>query len=182
MWEERKKRVLAALKCRKDVDELVVPILDKLNSSPDYYTTSSCAGRINIIEVDTFGEKKNAVFLGTWHGMVTFNEVLAALEKRKGRQVWLKSEPPIIHIRCRDLKPAEELLKIAYAAGFKYSSIKSLKKGVLVEINSSERLELPLAEGEKLLVTEDYLCYLTEIANKKIEKSHSKLLRLKKLL
>jgi len=178
-WDKARAASLEAIK-GAEIDILAIPLVNKLNSKKDYFTTSSCSGRINILELDGFGAKFTADFLATWHGPCTSEGIKAALSKAS-RQVWLKVEPPIIHVSCRDLDAADALLKTAYSAGFKYSSIKSLKNGVLVEINSSEKMELPLFD-EKLLVTDDYIAYLADIANKKMERSYAKLMKLTKAL
>jgi len=179
-WDKARASALEAIKDAR-IDELALPLVGILNSKPDYFTTSSCSGRINIIELEDFGAKFTASFLATWHGPCTSDGIKAALSKAS-RQVWLKVEPPIIHVSCRDLAAADALLKIAYATGFKYSSIKSLKNGVLVEINSSEKMELPLFDNGMILVGGSYISYLADIANKKMEKACAKLARLTRAL
>ena len=179
-WIGLKQRSMEDIK-GAEIDELAVPLVEKLNAASSYYTTSSCAGRINLLEVDDFGKKSTASFLATWHGPCTLEGLKQALSKAT-RQVWLKAEPPILHVSCRDLDVANALLKTCYSAGFKYSSIKSLKNGVLVEINSTEKMEVPLVEGGNLLVSDSYLEYLVSMANRKIAKAHAKLERLTGLL
>lgn len=178
-WDKARASALEAIKSA-EIDVLAIPLVNKLNSKKDYFTTSSCSGRINILELDGFGAKFTADFLATWHGPCTADGIRKALSKAS-RQVWLKVEPPIFHVSCRDLAAADALLKTAYAAGFKYSSIKSLKNGVLVEINSSEKMELPLFD-KRLLVTDDYISYLADIANRKMVRIQAKLVKLTKAL
>ena len=178
-WDKAKESVLEKIK-GAEIDELVLPLVEKLNARSDYYTTSSCAGRTNLLEVDNFGAKSSASFLATWHGPCTRDGIRQALSKAS-RQVWLKVEPTILHVSCRGLDAANALLTICYSAGFKYSGIKSLKN-LIVEINSTERMEVPLVENGKLLVSDAYIRYLTSMANKKIRKVHEKLERLTSML
>ena len=42
----------------KKVDSSIIPLLDIINKSDDYYTSSSCAGRIVLIEMPVLGDKK----------------------------------------------------------------------------------------------------------------------------
>ena len=167
-------------KKQNKVDPEIVPLLNKLNST-DYYTTSSCAGRIHLYEIAGFGSKFTVSHLGKWHSEVSEDEFLAAVHNHKQNELWLKVSPPIIHVGCPDLESAEKLLKIAYSSGFKYSSIKSTSP-FLVEITSSELMEAPLGKDGKVFVDDEYLRYLVQMSNQKLGKSQSKIGRLKEKL
>ena len=46
---EKKTYLPKADKSKKgDLDTKIIPLLNKFNSLPDYYTTSSCSGRVYI--------------------------------------------------------------------------------------------------------------------------------------
>jgi len=167
---------LEAAKSENTVDPEVIPLIDKINSGRNY-TTSSCAGRIYLYEIAGFGEKFTLNPLGKWHGEVAEGEFLSAIKTHTHFQLWLKVQPPIIHVACPDLEAANQLLKKAYGSGFKYSSIKSTDP-FLVEITSSELMEVPLGEAGKLFVTDEYLQKLLHISNQKLKKSQSKINRL----
>jgi len=67
---ENKKNALQKLdkaKIENKVDIGILPILDIINSLNEYYTTSSCFGRIVLLELPVIGDKKNAKFIGKWH-------------------------------------------------------------------------------------------------------------------
>jgi len=162
------------------VDPEVLQLLNTLNSVP-YYTTSSCAGRIHLYEIAGFGEKSTVNHLGKWHSEVGSDEFFRAIRDHTKNELWLKVQPPIIHVACDDLESANNLLKISYNSGFKYSSIKSTSP-FLVEITSSEHMELPLGKDGKILVDDNYLTYLHNISNQKLKKSQSKIYRLIKNL
>jgi len=49
-----------------EVDEKALPIIEKLNGVEEFFTTSSCSGRIVILEVPSLGKKVDARFLGKW--------------------------------------------------------------------------------------------------------------------
>ncbi|MFH1835026.1 MAG: hypothetical protein ABH851_02430 [Methanobacteriota archaeon] len=156
-----------------DVDEPLLPLLELINSRREYYTTSSCAGRITVAE--QAGEKREHRFLGKWHRRVTPEEVLSTLSPSKGL-VWFLYEPPIIHVACASIQAAEKFFKAAYACGFKRSGMQTFKEGrFLLEILSTERVDAPvMSEGERL-VSEGYLAFLVEIANKKLAESQRKI-------
>ena len=50
-----------------------------INKSDDYYTSSSCSGRIVLIELPEIGDKKEAKFLGKWHREILRNELEIAV-------------------------------------------------------------------------------------------------------
>ncbi|MFH1787478.1 MAG: tRNA wybutosine-synthesizing 3 family protein [archaeon] len=66
-------------------DEKIIGLCKRINKSKNYYTTSSCAGRIVLIR-DIEGERGN-LFLKVWHDLVDVEELKRVWEK-------LKSIPP----------------------------------------------------------------------------------------
>lgn len=160
-------------------DDDIADLVDAINSNPDLYTTSSCAGRIAVLQTPKKHDKLKSNWLGKWHRKVTLQDLKGALEKHDKHVVYLQSECPILHVVARDLGSAENLLFAAQQSGFKRSGIQAINpERVLVEICSTEMLEAPLAEDGKTLVDEDYLSYLADIANIKFESGREKLDRL----
>ena len=86
------------------VDRGILPLLDKINSYDEYYTSSSCFGRTVVLELPKIGDKKNAKFLGKWHRKINGKEVKDALKKAKEGQIWFLSQAPILHIFSKDLE------------------------------------------------------------------------------
>ncbi|MEE9151283.1 MAG: hypothetical protein V3U20_05545 [Thermoplasmata archaeon] len=169
--------------CEGEVDEEILPIVEKINSNPDYFTTSSCAGRITLIEMPELGNKEAAEFLGKWHREVEVEEVIAEFSKAKDNTtVFLLAQSPIIHTRCRTLESAVKLRNLAVESGLKYSTLKSLTLNsknepvkVMVEILSSENIHVPLARSGRLFPDRDYLDFLVENANLALKKAREKL-------
>jgi len=163
-----------------DVDEELIPLLGVINSLEDYYTTSSCAGRISLL-CDLGGKGANK-FLGKWHRKVDAGQVLSALKGNK-RTVWFMYEPPILHVVAKTLEKADEFIKAAREAGFKRSGIQSIKDGrVLIEILSTERIDAPVASVKGMLIDEEDLNFLSKASNKKLMQSRQKISRLKNRL
>lgn len=163
-----------------EVDDAILPLVTLINQTDSYYTSSSCAGRILVIELPVLGDKKNAVFLGRWHRTVTVDEIKIALAQKKGTMIWFLAQAPIIHITCSSLESADRFVKRANGCGFKNSSIRSVTKKILVEIASTERLDTPLCDQGHLLYSEEQLELLVGIANQIIERAHEKIKRLEK--
>jgi tRNA wybutosine-synthesizing protein 3 len=167
-------------------DELVDPgiksVLDLLNQKEEYYTSSSCAGRVMVLQIPVLGDKQKAEILGKWHRVVTFDEVDSASKRGIKGMIWLLAQAPILHIGCDFLAAADWLVKLAGSCGFKNSSIKSTGKKILVEVCSTERLDAPLGMDSLVFYDERYLGLLVDISNQVIERSAQKLLKFEKKL
>jgi len=187
-FEKRKRRALERL-AERGADADIVAILERINRLENFFTTSSCSGRIVLLKIPHAGSKREAEFFAKWHRPVSAAEVLLALRSMQGRnagysaasgereEIWLIEQPPIIHVACRDLRSAEEMLKVAYASGFKYSNLKSLKHFV-VEILSTERMDVPLCECGRMLCTAEYIEFVVSRANFLLNRAKRKLKRL----
>ena len=65
-WETLRNKFLRDLErelLSGKVDEEIVRLLEIINSSEDFFTTSSCSGRIVLIDVPENGDKKRAKVL-----------------------------------------------------------------------------------------------------------------------
>ncbi|UCE36511.1 MAG: hypothetical protein JSW00_13460 [Thermoplasmata archaeon] len=176
--------------CEGEVDKEILPIIEKINSNPNYFTTSSCAGRIAVIGLSEIGDKEGAEFLGKWHREVEVQEVVKAYSKVKDyKNIFLLAQSPIIHVRCRTLESAVALRNLAAESGLKYSTIKSLTldskndpQKIVVEILSSENIHVPIARDAKVYPDEDYLSFLVENANLALKRARQKLMKFKQNL
>lgn len=158
------------------VDKDIIPLLEIINSSETYYTTSSCSGRIVIMQIPEIGNKEECVFLGKWHRETGYDEIVDSIKNYKNGYLFLMVQSAIIHIVAINLDSATALLKIAIESGFKYSSIKSIgNNGVLVEILSTENLNIPLGENGNLMVDEEYIKFSTNMANMTLRRIKQKL-------
>lgn len=169
---------LATAKQQHKVDREIIPLLDHINKNPHYFTTSSCAGRIALIQLPDIGDKEHAKFLNKWHHPITPQLLQKHLEKKSQGQLWLLTQPPIFHIAAQTLTYAEHLLKIGINSGFKNSALKTLTPPLLVEILSTERIDSLLGHNDTIYCTSNYLNQLIDIANHILKKSQHKLQQL----
>ncbi|SCP03817.1 conserved Plasmodium protein, unknown function [Plasmodium ovale] len=88
--------------------------------------------------------------------------------KVKRRNLYIKYEPFIIHVKCVDLVSALKLLKIAQHAGLKQSGILNFKKFVTVAVRGSMRLEHFLGNN---LMEKKKTVRLLDICNDKMSKN-----------
>jgi len=144
-----------------EVDDQIIGIIELLNSHPNLYTTSSCFGRITLSATNPSSKKYDHYFFRKWHYLITFQDFISSirewLSKREDKFLWIKVFPFILHVGCKDLSTAEELVKVGLISGMKESGIFELRNRIMVRIEGVDKLELPIAFKDRLLVEEEYL-------------------------
>jgi tRNA wybutosine-synthesizing protein 3 len=181
-FEAEKKGALERLE-QRGADDEVMPVLQRINALDDFFTTSSCSGRIVVISLPEIGAKREAAFIGKWHRAVMREEVIAALAEAPASAtgaLWFIVQPPILHIACRTAEKATALLRLALDAGFKYSGMKGIPANtdtVVVEVMSTERMDVPLAAAGTTFYTEAYLDFIVSKANLMLTRGKAKLKR-----
>lgn len=159
------------------IDEPIVDLVHYINKSDEYFTTSSCSGRIYVYEerneVET--KKKGCTWLYTTHGMCNSAQVVEGLNASKGN-AFLKFEPFILHVQCQTLDAAQLLHMVAVAAGFRNSGITVGKRGkIMVAVRSTHCLEVPVTHNGQLLVDHKYIEHLVVLANDKMKENFQRL-------
>ncbi|XP_032158053.1 tRNA wybutosine-synthesizing protein 3 homolog [Mustela erminea] len=170
----------ADLSRKGSVDEDVVELVQLLNGREQYFTTSSCAGRIILLDGGINGfevQKQNCCWLLVAHKPCVKDDVMPALRKATGDAI-LKFEPLILHVQCRQLQDAQILHSVAIDSGFRNSGITVGKRGkTMLAVRSTHGLEVPLSHKGKLMVTEEYIDFLLQIANQKMEENKKRIER-----
>lgn len=159
-------------------DDDIIDLLLLINSINGIYTTSSCSGRIGIIEEPALGAKPLSRWLIKVHRPMKFEEAKEALKNAEKGIIFLKSQPPIFHVVAEDLEKAKKLHELGLASGFKYTTFKVISTRYLVEINATEYLTAPLGRDGRVLVDEEYLRFAVEIGNEMLRRSKGRLPRL----
>lgn len=193
-------------------DEKIKKLCNKINSLDNYYTTSSCSGRI-VILIDSEKKAKN-LFIKVWHDKINFKELKGVLNKilrsqvreigksvnnknfydnktsvknlakpvLSNKSINFKQEPCILHVACKDINSANKLLKKARDVGLKRSGIISHNSKIICELISTEKLEFPLMSKGKILVNDDFLKIVLKKANDNLKKSWNKIEKLRELI
>lgn len=163
-FSNNKKTFLAKLDQSKkgSIDKKIIPLIKTINKKEDYYTTSSCSGRVYFWKGS--GKKNETEWLKVSHDLI--KKDFFELENKDGL-IWLRLEGFIIHICCKDLDAAKKLLKQSQQL-YKKSGILSIANKIIVEIRSGEILEMPFYENEKLLYSGD-LVWLRKHINSKLK-------------
>ncbi|CAJ1087360.1 tRNA wybutosine-synthesizing protein 3 homolog [Xyrichtys novacula] len=132
------------------VDEDIEHVVFLLNSCEEYFTTSSCSGRLTLIDgvTDSCGvQKQNCVWLFVSHQKCKPEDLMCGLARSRADAV-LKFEPFVLHVQCRQLKDAQ-----------------------LLAVRSTHGMEVPLTNNGILMVDHEYIHFLTKIANQKMEEN-----------
>jgi len=163
-------------------DKKIVGLCNKINLKKDFYTTSSCGGRVVLLKASDV--KIRDAFLFRSHDKIKFNELKNALfevgQKYKGL-VEFQQTSGILHVACRKLDCAFDLIRKAREAGWKRSGVMGGRRN-MVEINSTESMSFPIMSGGIILVDDDFLKLVVKIANEKLDRGWVKIGRLGKLV
>jgi len=156
-------------------DEHIKNLCEKINKKANFYTLSSCAGRIVLIKNLT--KKGPDMFVLRSHEKVSLDELKKSLEKSSlnKENLIFKQETCILHVCCERIEDAEKLLNIAREAGWKNSGIMSTQGRIVCELRSTEYLAFPIMVCGKILVSDDFLRVVVKEANERLEKSWTKI-------
>ena len=162
------------------VDEGVISVINSFNSHPDIFTTSSCAGRIQLIILPDIGRKDSVQRRKTWHREVTIDDVegaISELDIPDNSIVILQAQSPIFHLSCRTMELAIKLRGIVHGQGWKYSTlITGNDEKWNVEILSANRIDnLLFRKGVISPPGKNRLNFIIEESNKILVKAQARL-------
>ncbi|XP_072199493.1 tRNA wybutosine-synthesizing protein 3 homolog [Excalfactoria chinensis] len=184
-WKEQR---LSRSDCSRKgaLDERAAGAVRLLNRAAPFCTTSSCAGRIVLAEgragLPGAVPKQRCRWLLVAHEPCGQRDVMAALQTATGDVVF-KFEPFVLHVMCRELQDAQLLHSVAIESGFKNSGITIGKGGkIMMAVRSAQCLEVPLSHMGKLMVSEEYIEFLVQVANRKMEENAQRIDRFYKHL
>ncbi len=186
-------------------DAKIISLCEKINSLENYYTTSSCSGRVVLI-VDN-AKKRPGLFVKVWHDLISFEGLKKSLEKCTTRRtpkslgqrknIIFKQEPCILHVACNSLEQSLDFLKKARSVGFKrggiisgerskskdfHVSLVNSGKRFVLELIGTEKLEFPIIENGKILVDDEFLKMIVKKSNENLKKSWNRVVKLKNIL
>lgn len=161
-------------------DKKIYGLCGKINEKEEYYTTSSCSGRV-IVMIDK-DKKESDLFKFVSHDLVEFDNLLKYLPKSVDKlNLKFKQVPCILHVACKTLGDAKELLDKSQLAGWKNSGIISLGDNIIVELSGTEKLEFPIVEDGELLISDEFLKVVVEKSNENLKKNWKRIEKFGKL-
>ena len=205
MVKERHQKTFENSVKKKAIDKKAISICGFLNSQKDYFTSSSCAGRIVLLGVPKGEDKQGSYFHRKWHRKVSFKELWESLnadasietaeftpERRKkfegkigskNDEIWFKLDAFIFHFGCSSLEKANRLISAIQEAGIKRYGITVAKQGkFMIEITGTQNIAIPVKKGNKIFIDREYMKTVLEFANKKLQKNYKQLERFEKEL
>ena len=179
----------ADLSKKGSIDVFIEDLVNFINSQEEYCTTSSCSGRICILSDNTLSEsvgskhKKLCEWYLVSHNYITSLDINEALKSVVSCSK-LKVEGFVMHIRCWTLAQAQLMLNAAVSSGFRNSGITIGKQGrsIMVAVRGTNCLEVPLTNHcGQVLVSNEYIEYLVDVANKKLSQNFDRVKQYEKL-
>jgi tRNA wybutosine-synthesizing protein 3 len=83
----------------------------------------------------------------------------------------------ILHITCKTIDDAQNMINIAKSSGFKRSGIQSTNKKINVEICGTDYIDTIIGKEGKVVVDDFYISILADEANNKMKRNNLKIKR-----
>ncbi|MEM0000001.1 MAG: hypothetical protein QXH02_00510 [Desulfurococcaceae archaeon] len=118
------------------LDRDLLPLLVLVNTDSELYTTSSCSGRIVVMDSDYPWSRDETGIVFKAHIPVKPEELVFVYRFEPHKRIWINVTGPIVHIYSSTMKKATQILEVARKSGFKHSGIMHLSKarGVFLEL------------------------------------------------
>ncbi|CAO3702917.1 unnamed protein product [Rhizopus stolonifer] len=176
------------------IDAPILNLMHVINQHPDYYTTSSCSGRVAMYCPALEDEKtttKGGIWLYVSHDPILVPEknpeqwivpllfgdrpvVFTSSPTHSLNKQWIyfKFEPLILHIEASSQATAMHLLNVANQVGYQNSGITPSRRHMLA-IRSTLKIDTPVAYVENdtvhCMVDPSYLLLLLHMSNEKFQ-------------
>jgi tRNA wybutosine-synthesizing protein 3 len=181
LFQEKKESSLNKDKSFKQSwDAPIIDLCNLINTHPDFFTLSSCSGRLCMMKYkDSNNTKKySAEFFYVTHEKPIHEEVLDKLVNlNENCTIWFQQEPVILHIQCRNSESANKMLHIIrnLCSWKKSGIINDTANGVILECSSVESLKTIIVKDGKLLIDKEYIKILVEESIEKFNKTFDKI-------
>ncbi len=170
-FEERKEATLKKLQYHleeQEVDPPIIPLIELINKDKEFFTTSSCSGRVLIL-IDRGRKIESEKYL-TFHRTITLEDL-----KDIPEEAWLRVEPFILHVIGKNLERTLDLVDLVKSIGIKRSGLSRSRVGYLVEMMGNVYMSAPVSN---LTIDET----LVSIINEKMKQNFEVLKKLEKTL
>ncbi|MCB9359459.1 hypothetical protein H6503_06000 [Candidatus Woesearchaeota archaeon] len=157
------------------IDKEIRELVDEINSKDIFCTTSSCAGRITLLERRS-NKKIDSKWIFSSHQPVKAKDIWSNLKECDTESdVWLMQESCILHVFARTFEAADKFLKACHKVGFKRSGITSLSGKIMIEMMGNEKVEALMIKKGKILIDEAYVNIIIEESNSRMLKNREKM-------
>jgi tRNA wybutosine-synthesizing protein 3 len=192
------------------IDPPILALCELINERPEFYTTSSCSGRVVLFwqrdaaagETETDAEpgdeasgggdrpidERTKASGGRWlyitHDEPSLQDMLAAATElpTSGLAVF-KQEPFLLHVRCCSMAAATVLYRLARECGLRESGVAPVGEFPLCAIRSNAlKMDAIVGSNGQWVVSQDYLGLTVDIATQKMRANLVKLGKLERCL
>lgn len=160
------------------VDPQIVSLCEFIRSTKKFFTSSSCSGRILLIEklgvrkIDNFFHRK-------WHREISKEELVEALHVETSGEIWFRVDPFILHLGCADLESAVIALAAMKKAGVKRGGIIVAEpEKFLIEFQGTNVMSFPIKIRDVILADDLLIDNLVLKANALLVENYKRLARL----
>lgn len=168
----------------KKIDPLMIGISQFVERTTSYFTTSTCSGRITLMDLNEDESKKENVFYRKWHRKVKLEEVWKAVEEypHKGN-LWLRQDAFVYVIGTNTWENVEKIIRACQEAGVKRYGVHHFEDDkIMMEIFGTQNMSIPLVVRGKRLVEKTHVKEWVKIANQKWARNESKRKQFEKVL
>lgn len=152
------------------LDRDLLPLLTLINRDADLYTTSSCSGRIVILdgEYPWIRDESHVVF--KTHVPAQKDDILEIYQRQPFRRLWIIVNGPILHVYSRSIQKAIKIIQMSRRCGFKHSGILGARRdrGVFIELISGIYMSHLLRTRDQVITSSEYIETLLDIYNKSL--------------
>ena len=168
----------------KKIDPLMIGISQFMEKTTDFFTTSTCSGRITLMDLNEDESKKENVFYRKWHSTAAFSEVWKAIEAFESKgNLWLRQDAFVYVIGTNTWENVKRIIHACQEAGVKRYGIHHFEdEKILMEIFGTQNMSVPVKIKGKMLVEKNELKEMVAIANRKWKKNETKRKHFEKIL
>ncbi len=168
----------------KKIDPLMISISRFVEKTTHFFTTSTCSGRITLMDLNKDETKKENVFYRKWHSTAKFPEVWKAIESYDTNgNLWLRQDAFVYVIGTNTWENTKQIIRACQEAGVKRYGVHHFEdEKILMEIFGTQNMSIPLTTKGKLLVNKDAVKEWVKIANRKWKQNEAKRKQFEKAL
>jgi tRNA wybutosine-synthesizing protein 3 len=153
LWIKRREAALKRLEEHLRlglVDADIADFLVQINRLPCIFTTSSCSGRLVILEADDLMEKRGAKKLWVTHDpnrcLDACDSINGISKKRTFRRelTWISLQPPVLHLYAWDEVVALQVVSCARHSGFVRACYRREDGWYFVEVSAHDKVHVIL--------------------------------------
>lgn len=153
LWIERKEAALRRLREHLRlglVDDDIAGFLLQINKLPCIFTTSSCSGRLALLEAADLMEKRGARKLWVTHDPNRCFDLCGLIAETLNRGglgrgfLWVSLQPPVLHLYAWDEAATLQVVSCARRSGFARACYRKEDNWYFIEVSVHDKLHVIL--------------------------------------